>query len=120
MFQPFVVQTVIVVGLDNSGNGRSCNLHSCCGSVVVEGMVLTVRRAYVSINGVKQWAYKVYALDAAKDDLHPEEEDLGCHVGFLPKARLDEKEDYDSITLLVKGPFSRENFKSVPCFKLAL
>lgn len=96
-------------------------MHRCCDSLVEEGMLLTVRRGFAIVNGTQEEAYKVYALEASKsDDLDPEENNLGCHVGFLPRILLQDEEDYDKVSRLVKGPFCNQNFTSVRCFALQM
>ena len=73
MFEPFIVATVNVVRLNHK-------IHTCCGNIVKEGMPLTVRRDNVFVHGQEEEACKVYAINALKDDLHPDIKDLGCHV----------------------------------------
>lgn len=74
---------VDVVGINASGNGRSCEEHRCCGRYVIAiDVVLRLRSVQVKIDGVEKPAIAAYWVTDGIDR---------CRVGFL-KAKIAERE----------------------------
>ena len=65
-----------IIGLHCSTNGRSCTQHAVCGSCVVVGDLLRLRRTVVTVNGVEEEAYKVVKIEDLAET---------CTVAFIPR-----------------------------------
>ena len=74
-------ERVTVVGLRNSGNGRSCQQHPLCGKIVQVGSLLRFLLTVVKIEGKLQYAIGAYHVDAGRTT---------CLVGFLPSKMIEE------------------------------
>ena len=74
-------ERVTVVGLRNSGNGRSCQQHPLCGKIVQVGSLLRFLLTVVKIEGQLQYAIGAYHVDAGRTT---------CLVGFLPSKMIEE------------------------------
>lgn len=73
------MHTFEIVGLNGVGNGRSCEIHECCGSCVMVGDVLRLKSVVVNINGSMQEAMKLVSLKNRSEK---------CTVAFVPKVML--------------------------------
>lgn len=67
---------VEIVGLYGSTNGRSCNLHACCGKTLVRGDLLRLIPMVVTINNVQENAVKFVRITEGMQ---------ACTVGYLPR-----------------------------------
>jgi hypothetical protein len=84
--------TIDIVGIDAGDNGRSCENHTICGSVVAPDVVVRIRAVQVKRK-----------VDA--DNSEPEDSALAvyhvtggidaCRVGFLRRHLLKYKDEYD-------------------------
>jgi hypothetical protein len=70
-----------IVGLFGNTNGRSCSVHTECGSHVKVGDLLRLKPTIVIINGKEEHAVKLNKIN--------EEGVEGCTVAFLPRMVLD-------------------------------
>ena len=88
---------VDIVGTNMTTNGRSCECHSCCGSVLEEDMVVRFRLVQVIVKGQEEDALAVYWVTGGVDR---------CRVGFLPRHLVKHHTDYNlklaQITTLLK------------------
>jgi hypothetical protein len=66
-----------IVGLASGSNGRSCEVHECCGAAIRVGDLVRFRLTMLEIEGGEP----VEALKVLKITDGTE----GCHVGFLPR-----------------------------------
>jgi hypothetical protein len=65
-----------VVGLMGVGNGRSCNIHQCCGAEVKVGDLLRLVKTVVTVGQKSEEAVKLVRVIDCVD---------GCTVGFIPR-----------------------------------
>ena len=77
-----------VVGLSASENGRSCDRHPICGSVVTEGSVLRARHVELPTGGAM-------AVHLIEDGIE------SCRVGFLKNCYIKYHERYNGRLLKV-------------------
>lgn len=84
---------VDIVGINEPNRGRSCEEHSCCGSLVAPDVVVRFRTVQLEreiVNEanpeVEATAIAVYHVTGGID---------GCRVGFLRRHLLKYKDEYD-------------------------
>lgn len=65
-----------ICGLTETSNGRTCNMHECCGITVVVNDTLRLKRCLVEVNGFAEEAIKLVKLSWGSET---------CTVGFLPR-----------------------------------
>jgi hypothetical protein len=80
MFCHLYSSNVHLVGLNNGGLGRSCEVHSVCGSSVVVGSIVTLKK-FQTVRGNELHAFLV-------KDGH-----ISCKVGFAAKIHAEENAD---------------------------
>ena len=51
-----------IVGLVGEGNGRSCEIHKCCGESVQVGDVLRLRQVVLEVNGQLEKCLKAVSI----------------------------------------------------------
>ena len=78
--------TVNIVGIEASGNGRSCEEHGVCGTVLEKNSVVRIRCVQVLVDGCEESALAAYWITDGIDH---------CHVGFLPRHLVTHWKDYD-------------------------
>ena len=78
--------TVEIVGVNSATNGRSCEEHPICGEVVIEDMVLCLRKVQVLINQQEKSAVMAFWVLDGIDC---------CHIGHLPKAYVKKWKQYE-------------------------
>ena len=72
-----VGQLVDIVGIKKSSRGRSCEVHSCCGSVLAPDTLVRFKEEEIQVSGGKvEKALCVYWVSEGVDR---------CLVGFLPR-----------------------------------
>lgn len=71
-----LAKTGDIVGLYASTNGRSCNLHPCCGEQLELGDKVAFRRRLVQVDGVNEFGIEVILMNNYEPT---------CTVGFLPR-----------------------------------
>lgn len=67
-----------IVGLESSTNGRSCSIHTACGTSVKKGDILRLVPCVVTINHEVEPALKCVKVIDAVDT---------CTVGFVPRVQ---------------------------------
>jgi hypothetical protein len=77
---------VDVVGTEANERGRSCDVHDCCGSVLVLDAEVRFRCIQITYNGQEQTALAVYWVTDGDDR---------CRVGFLRRHLVKHQADYD-------------------------
>ena len=65
-----------IVGLKASNNGRSCEMHDCCGAHVYPDDLVRFKLACIDIDGKTEEAIKVVCVRDGTES---------CTVGFLPR-----------------------------------
>ena len=94
---------VDIVGTNYSSNGRTCEEHKCCGSVLKEDMVVRFRVVEVEANGGEERAIAVYWLTGGIER---------CRVGFLPRYLVKHYAEYDGkiaqVTTLLRDEDDKE------------
>ena len=79
--------TLDIVGITAKDQGRSCEIHECCGAVLEVDMVLRLRSVQVLINGEEETAIAAYRVSGGVDS---------CRVGFARRHLLKYKDEYDA------------------------
>ena len=77
---------VEIVGIAASNEGRNCEDHKCCGSLLETDVVVRFRTTQVVVNGKEEQAIAAYHVTGGIDR---------CRVGFLRKNLLRFKDQYD-------------------------
>ena len=81
---------VDIVGIEASDNGRSCEKHSCCGSVVAPDVAVRFRAVQLPVEGdptvVESTALAACHVTGGVD---------ACRVGFLRRHLLRCKDEHD-------------------------
>ena len=67
--------TVEIVGVNSTTNGQSCEEHHICSEVMIEDVVLCLRKVQIRINQQEQSAIAAFWVSDGIDR---------CHVGYLP------------------------------------
>ena len=78
--------TVDIVGLHASSNGRSCEAHPVCGSVLKHDSLVRFRLVQVTVEGREEPAIAVYWVTDGLDR---------CRVGFLPRYLIKHSSYYE-------------------------
>ncbi len=93
--------TVDIVGIQASSNGRCCEEHDVCGSVLTIDSLVRFKSVQVVINGKEQTAIAVYWVTDGVDR---------CRVGFLPRYTVKHKELYEGKLAQVIEFLEESNF----------
>ena len=92
--------TVEIVGVNSPTNGRSCEEHHICGEVVIEDVVLCLRKVQVQMNQQEQSTIAVFWVSDGIDC---------CHIGYLPKAYVKNWKQYDGALVQVIEVYSADS-----------
>jgi hypothetical protein len=111
--------TVDIVGIEAPGNGRSCEEHDICGSVLMEDSVVRIRCVQVVVDGLEESALACFWITDGIDR---------CRVGFLPRHYVKHWEDFEGrlaqIVEFYKDSDSpekrRKNYRNSGCCKAVL
>lgn len=79
------IHGVDVVGCDAGDNGRNCTSHEVCGTHIRLDDLIIFRWEVVPIEGDLEEVVKAYLI---RDGTQ------GCHIGFLPRRLLKQKDKY--------------------------
>ena len=77
---------VDIVGINASSNGRSCEEHKVCSSVLKLDSLVRFSKVQIIVKGKDKTALVAYWITDGVDH---------CHVGFLPRHMVKYKEAYD-------------------------
>ena len=75
-----------IVGINASSNGRSCEEHKVCGSVLKMDSLVRFREVQIIVKDKEETTLAVYWVTDGVDH---------CCVGFLPRHMVKYKEAYD-------------------------
>ena len=92
---------VEIVGIEASSNGRSCEEHDVCGSVLTEDVVVRLRKVQV-VNG-KGIEETVIAAKWVSDGIDR------CRVGFLQKHLIKYSKHYDGALAQITDIYSADS-----------
>ena len=93
---------VYIVGTLMSENGRSCEDHAVCGSMLEEGMVVRLRKVQVLVEGHEETAIACIWVTDGVDR---------CRVGFLMRHMVKQAVRYDGALAQVTRVFSGDKTK---------
>jgi len=79
-------ETVEILGIRAASNGRSCEEHDICGSVIAEDIVVRIRKVQVVVEGKEEPALAAYWVTKGINR---------CRVGFLPKHLVPRSKLYE-------------------------
>ena len=91
--------TVEIVGTQSNTQGRSCEEHDICGSVMAEDVVVRLRKVQVVIDGKEESAIAAYHVSDGIDR---------CRVGFLQRHLLKHWKQYDGVLAQVIDVYSKD------------
>jgi hypothetical protein len=92
--------TVEIVGTESNTQGRSCEEHDICGSVMAEDVVVRLRKVQVVIDGKEESAIAAYHVSDGIDR---------CRVGFLQRHLLKHWKQYDGVLAQVIDVYSKDS-----------
>jgi hypothetical protein len=92
--------TIEIVGTESSTQGRSCDEHCTCGSVLEEGKVVRIRCVQIVKDGKEEAALAVYHVWDGIDS---------CRVGFLKHHLLKHWKRYDGVLAQIIDVYSKES-----------
>ncbi len=93
---------VEIVGTEMGCQGRSCEEHAVCGSVLEEDMVVRLRKVQVVVEGQEETAIACYWVSDGIDR---------CRVGFLMRHMVVHARRYDGALAQVTKVFSADEFQ---------
>ena len=93
---------VEIVGTEMGCQGRSCEEHAVCGSVLEEDMVVRLRKVQVVVEGQEETAIACYWVSDGIDR---------CRVGFLMRHMVAHARRYDGALAQVTKVFSADEFQ---------
>ena len=100
--------TVEIIGVNSPTNRQSCEEHPICGEVVIEDVVLHLRKVQVLINQQEESAVVAsWVLDGIDH----------CHVGYLPKAYVKNWKQYEGALVQVVEVYSGDSDSPTKCQK---
>ena len=100
--------TVEIVHVNSPTNGQSCEEHPICGEVVIEDVVLHLRKVQVLINQQEQSAIAAFWVLNGIDC---------CHIGYLPKVYVKNWKQYDGALVQVVEVYSGDSDSPMKCQK---
>jgi hypothetical protein len=90
--------TVEIVGIEASGNGRSCCQHDVCGSVLDDDVVVRLRKVQIiNSSGKEETAIAAYLVSDGIDQ---------CRVGFLQRHFVPHARSFDGVLAQVTEVYS--------------
>ena len=95
--------TVEIVGVNSPTNRQSCEEHPICGEVVIEDVVLHLRKVQVLMNQQEQSAIAAFWVLDGIDR---------CCIGYLPKAYVKNWKQYDGALVQAVEVYSGDSDSS--------
>jgi hypothetical protein len=92
--------TVDIVGTESNTQGRSCEEHDICGSVLAVDVVVRFRKVQVIVDGKEESAISANLVSDGIDQ---------CRVGFLPRHLLKHCKQYDGVLAQVIEVYSKDS-----------
>lgn len=97
--------TVEIVGIEASGNGRSCDQHDVCGSVLDEDVVVRLRKVQIiNSSGKEETAIAAHLVSDGIDQ---------CRVGFLQRHFVAHARSFDGVLAQVTEVYSITSDSSI-------
>lgn len=97
--------TVEIVGIDASSNGRSCDQHDVCGSVLDDDVVVRLRKVQImNSSGKEETAIAAYLVSDGIDQ---------CRVGFLQRHFVAHARSFDGVLAQVTEVYSITSDSSI-------
>ena len=100
--------TVKIVGVNSPTNGRSHEEHPICGEVVIEDVVLCLRKVQVLMNQQEQSTIAAFWVSDGIDC---------CCIRYLPKANVKNWKQYDGALVQVVEVYSGDSDSPMKCQK---
>jgi hypothetical protein len=97
------METIEIVGIEASNNGRCCNKHVlCCGSaLVVHDLVVRLRKVQIlNTGGEEETAIAAHWISDGLDQ---------CRVGFLKRSFVPEADQYDGVVAQIFLIYSKDD-----------
>ena len=101
-------ETVKIVGVNPPTNRQSCEEHHICGEVVIEDVVLHLRKVQVQMNQQEQSAIAAFWVS---DGIHR------CRIGYLPKVYVKNWKQYDGAFVQAVEVYSGDSDSPMMCQK---
>ena len=95
--------TVEIVGTESNTQGRSCEAHDICGSVMAQDVVVRFRKVQVIVEGKEESAIAAYLVSDGIDH---------CRVGFLQRHLVKHWKMYDGALAQVTDVYSEDSASS--------
>ena len=92
--------TVEIVGIESDTQGRKCEEHDICGSVIAEDVVVRFRKVQIIVNGVEESAIAAYHVSDGIDR---------CRVGFLQRHLVKHWKKYDGVLAQIIEVYSQDS-----------
>jgi hypothetical protein len=92
--------TIEIVGIQSNTQGRQCQQHDICGSVVAEDVVVRFRKVQVVVDEKEETAIAAYHVSDGIDL---------CRVGFLQRHLVKHWKRYDGVLAQVIEVYSNES-----------
>ena len=90
--------TVEIVGIESSKNGRSCDQHDICGSILDNDVVVRLQKVQIlSSQGREETAIAAYLVLDGIDQ---------CRVGFLQRHLVAHAKSFDGVLAHVTEVYS--------------
>jgi hypothetical protein len=90
--------TVEIVGIEASNNGRSCEEHDVCGSILIEDVVVRLRK--VQVVNEKGKEETAIAANWVSDGIDR------CRVGFLQRHLIKHSKHFDGVLAQITEIYS--------------
>ena len=100
--------TVEIVGVNSPTNRQSCEEHPIFSEVVIEDVVLHLRKVQVLMNQQEQSTIAAFWVSDGIDC---------CHVGYLPKVYVKNWKQYDGALVQVVEVYSGDSDSPTKCQK---
>jgi hypothetical protein len=97
--------TVEIVGIKASNNGRSCDQHDMCGSVLDDDVIVRLRKVQIlKSNGHEETAIAAYLVS---DGINQ------CRVGFLQRHFVAHVKSFDGVLAQVTEVYSITSYSPI-------
>jgi hypothetical protein len=96
-------ETVKILGIASPTNGRSCEEHEICGSVLDCDVVVRLRKVQVVVSGKEESAIGVFWVSDGIDR---------CMVGFLPRHHIKHWKKYEGVLAQITEIYCKDDNNS--------
>jgi hypothetical protein len=102
---------ITVVGLEKRTNGRNCDHHDVCGSVLTVGSIVRFQKTRVTIRRRTEDALAVILVNDGIES---------CRIGFLQRAEASHFDNLDQRSGVIKSILSDSEDKEVRTLSYSL